>query len=735
MNILKRFIKREFKIHEDALLLWRKRIFFTIFLSAILIASLSYIPNVKISFQSGKWLNVFVYTITYLIGIIITFVEVIPFKLRAWSGLFLFYSVGLISMLTIGPVGSGRIVLFTFAILTCLLLGLKAAVIALILNVCTFFLVAWLLYGGYFEFPHLTDYTAAHWIANGLTFLFMSIVITVSLGVFVAVLEKNLKKEQSLTKELRLSNEQLERENKERRMAEESLRKSRERYRTLTNNLHVGIYRNTVGPEGKFLEANPAILKMFGLQNRDELFKINVSDLYQNPDERKSFEGKIRQKGFIRNEELKLKRKDGNHIICSVSAVAIKDEKGEVHYYDGVVEDITERKQLEAQIQQAQKMKAIGTLAGGVAHDLNNILSGIVSYPELILMDLPDESPLIEPIKTIEESGKRAAAIVQDLLTLARRGVSVSEVVNLNDIINEYLLSPQFEKLKSYHPNVEIESDLNSALLNTLGSPVHLSKTVMNIVSNAAEALPNGGKIQIKTNNQYVDSPITGYDDVKEGDYTVLTVSDNGIGIDPEEINRIFEPFYTKKIMGRSGTGLGMAVVWGTVKDHSGYIHVESDKGKGTTIELYFPVTRKSIKKDEISISWKHYKGDGQTILIVDDIREQREVAAKILTHLGYSTETVSSGEEACEFLESKSADLIVLDMIMQPGIDGLETYKRIISKCPQQKAIIASGFSETERVKEAQRLGAGRYVKKPYTIEKMGMAVKSELNKSQIAA
>ena len=398
--------------------------------------------------------------------------------------------------------------------------------------------------------------------------------------------------------------------------------------------------------------------------------------------------------------------------------------------------DITDRKkaeedkkELENRLLRAEKMEAIGTLAGGVAHDLNNVLSGLVSYPELLLMDIPEDSPLRAPIVSIKKSGERASTIVQDLLTLARRGVSVCEVVCLNDIIFEYLNSPQFQKLKSYHPHVEIESDLDTTLLNIAGSPIHLSKTIMNLVANAAEAMPDGGKIRIETRNKYIDLPIEGYDVVKEGDYVVLTVSDNGIGMTPEETNKIFEPFYTKKVMGRSGTGLGMAVVWGSVKDHKGYIHVKSDAGKGSTIKLYFPVTRKSAMEADVPVSIENYKGEGQSVLVVDDVEEQREIATKILTQLGYSVDTVSSGEKACEYFESKPADLMVLDMIMEPGIDGLETYKRIISRYPQQRAIIASGFSETERVKEVQRLGAGSYVKKPYTIEKIGMAVKTELS------
>jgi len=159
-----------------------------------------------------------------------------------------------------------------------------------------------------------------------------------------------------------------------------------------------------------------------------------------------------------------------------------------------------------------------------VAHDLNNILGGLVSYPDLLLMDLPEDSPLRNPVLTIKNSGQKAAAIVQDLLTLARRGVAVSEVANLNDMIADYLESPEHQKLKSFHPGVQFKTRFETDLLNTLASPVHLSKTVMNLISNAAEALPDGGKVTISTRNQYVDRPIRGYDNIREGDYVVLTV-------------------------------------------------------------------------------------------------------------------------------------------------------------------------------------------------------------------
>lgn len=390
-----------------------------------------------------------------------------------------------------------------------------------------------------------------------------------------------------------------------------------------------------------------------------------------------------------------------------------------------------QRERSEAQLRKIQKMEAIGTLAGGVAHDLNNILTGIVSYPDLLLMQLPKGSPLIDPILTIKKTGEKAAAIVQDLLTLARRGVVSNEVVNLNEMITDYLESPEHAKLTAFHQNVRVELNLDPDLFNILGSPVHLSKTIMNLVSNAAEAMPAGGFITISTETRYIDRPIGNYEQVNEGEYTIVSVADTGIGMTAEESERIFDPFYTKKTMGRSGTGLGMSVVWGTIKDHEGYIDVISTEGEGTTFVLYFPITRRQLIKEKLSLTLENHKGNGETILVVDDVKEQRDIAFMIFSQLGYTVTTVSSGEKAIEYMKDNSADLILLDMILDPGIDGLETYRSILELHPGQKAVIASGYSETDRVKEAQNIGAGQYIKKPYVFEKIATAVKTELSRT----
>ncbi len=389
-----------------------------------------------------------------------------------------------------------------------------------------------------------------------------------------------------------------------------------------------------------------------------------------------------------------------------------------------------EKEQLEVRLRRVEKMEAIGMLAGGVAHDLNNILSGLVSYPELLLHQMGPYDQMRKPVETIMKSGQRAATIVQDLLTLARRGVEVTEVINLNEIVGDYLASPEHEKILSFHPQVRVTTELSTDLMNIGGSPAHLTKALMNLVINAVEATKESGEITIATQNCYIDRPVKGYDVVKEGDYAALTITDTGIGISKEDMNHIFEPFYTKKKMGRSGTGLGMAVVWGAVKDHHGYIDFKSAQGEGSRFTLYFPVTRKSVEKRETR-SMEEYRGHGESVLVVDDVQEQREIASAILSELGYQVATVSSGEAAVAYLKAQAVDLLALDMIMDPGMDGLDTYREVIRLHPGQKAIVASGFSETDRIREVKRLGVSRMIKKPYTLEKIGLAVQATLQQA----
>jgi len=520
--------------------------------------------------------------------------------------------------------------------------------------------------------------------------------------------------------------------------ARKELRELEEKYRSIFNNVVEGIFQSTT--DGKFLTVNPALAKICGYASPEEMIAL-VNDishqLYAYPHQREKIMSILAKQERVDNFEIEILRKGGTILWASLNARAVYDNKGDICYYEGTFNDISERKRaegekqaLEQRLNRAEKMEALGTLAGGVAHDLNNVLGVVVGYAELALGDVDESSPLKRKLETVMTGGLKAAAIVDDLLTLARRGVSGSDILNLNKIIADFQKSPELEKLYTYHPSVKIKTDMDNDLLNISGSSVHLSKSLYNLISNAAEAISQGGNITIKTANQSLDKSIQGYENIHEGDYVVLSISDTGEGISETNLKHIFEPFYTKKRMGRSGTGLGLAVVWGTVKDHHGYINVESETGKGTTFILYFPVTREDIAAKAETVAISTYMGKGESILIVDDIKEQRDLAAVMLKSLNHSVTTVESGEDAVAYLKNHQVDLIILDMIMDPGMDGLDTYTSILNINPKQKAIIVSGYSESERVKSAKQLGAGAYVRKPYIKEKLGLAVRKELDR-----
>lgn len=420
-----------------------------------------------------------------------------------------------------------------------------------------------------------------------------------------------------------------------------------------------------------------------------------------------------------------------NHYSIAVSP--LKDKKGEFCGSVHIVRDISEQKKAEAErliaeekLQKAEKMEAIGLMAGGVAHDLNNILSGLVSYPELLLMQLSKDDSLYQPIKTIQKSGKRAAAVVADLLTVARGVATVKKTSSLNTLIKNYLSSPEGHNFTSLYPGVTIQLLLEKELWNIKCSPVHIEKVLMNLIGNAVESIASTGKVTISTTNQRFNPWESRLLSLDAGEYVVLKIQDTGSGIAKHDLERIFEPFYTKKVMGRSGTGLGLAVVWNTVRDHNGFIHVASDEN-GTTFTLYLSPCHKEVIEKDTSFNMASLEGSG-AILVVDDEKQQREIASQMLTMLGYTVHTVSSGEEAVSYCQTNGVDLVILDMLMEPGINGLATYQQIIEIYPEQKAIIASGFSENSSVMDAKALGVGAFIKKPYSIKQLGEAVMREL-------
>jgi signal transduction histidine kinase/ActR/RegA family two-component response regulator len=390
-----------------------------------------------------------------------------------------------------------------------------------------------------------------------------------------------------------------------------------------------------------------------------------------------------------------------------------------------------EREQLQNRLAQSRKMEALGLLAGGVAHDLNNILSGVLSYPDLILSELEPDSRLCRPIETIRESGRKAAAVVEDLVTVARGSAARFEVFDCNHLVARFLASGEVEQIRADHPGVDIAMALGPVGGLVVGSPVHLHKALLNLTLNAAEACRERGTVVIETALRTLDQPLSGFEEIPAGEWCLVSVQDDGPGVGRDELQRIFEPFYTRKTMGRSGSGLGLTVVWNAIKDHSGFVDVRV-MAPGTRFDLYLPRTQQSLDHDAKEAAVDDLLGDGETVLVVDDEPDQREIAGAMLRRLRYRPITVESGEAAVEWIAKHRADVVILDMVMDPGLSGRQTYQAILRHRSEQPAIIASGYSDTDDVRATLGMGAAELLKKPYSLVELGCALRTALGRSE---
>ncbi len=384
--------------------------------------------------------------------------------------------------------------------------------------------------------------------------------------------------------------------------------------------------------------------------------------------------------------------------------------------------DISETKRLRALESRAERLETAGTIAGQVAHDFNNLLAPLMAYPDLIREDLPKNHTVLAYVDQIEQAARKIADINQDLLTMGRRGHYNQEILNLNTIVYHVT-----SEINLNSGTLAFDLDLFDDLMDIMGGRAQIHRVISNLVANARDAMQDIGTITIKTENCYVDSESVQYSRVPMGEYVKLTISDTGCGIPDEIVNKIFDPFFTSKIADkRRGSGLGMSVVDAVVKDHNGYIDLATKVGEGTSFFIYFPVTRMS--KDHPHS--RDVKGGHERILIIDDDEVQRDVSSQILKTLGYEVETAENGESALRYIRKKQYDLLILDMIMPPGMNGAQTYRRVLEITPGQKAIIVSGFAETEHVLQAQKLGAGTFIRKPFNKHTIATAVRTELDR-----
>lgn len=685
-------------VNEDSLFAWQKHFFNRLFLLLLVLGILPWVLSCSTAVQTGEWRCLFFYSGVYLWVGGIVFFKTWLFPVRVWAGISVFYVLGGFSLFSLGQVSSAGLYFLCFSGFAALFSGAGGGVAALLLNIAT--LAAYGIYhgGGMSPGPFKGIAPQEEWMVILGTFSLLGAVLTLSLAVLIKVLENSSRGFSHLVKN------------------------TADIVWTLDHHFTV-------------LGINSSVHDTFGFL-QEELTGKPITHFI---DEKKieQFKHRVQREDNF-NYEAILHHKDGTPVHVEISGLKINCFSRGCTMYQGIIRNLSRKKareeeqdQLKKRLVQAEKYRAVGILAGSVAHDLNNILSGIATYPEVLLMDKDLPPQIVQGLTMIKDSGQKASDVVSDLLTISRGSGAEKEIININSILDRYTSAPDFEKIRETYQQVEIEILAEPELLNIKGSYIHIEKIIMNLFLNAVEEVAgrDGGRVFITTANRYIDAATPGQKDIVPGEYAVLSVIDNGSGIDENNLKKIFEPYFTKKEMGRSGTGLGLTVVWNAVQDHNGFINVISDK-KGTTFDLMFPAVRQEIPQKAAESSLEEIRGRGQTILVVDDLKDQQKIATSILGKLGYHAHAVDDGYAAVEFIKNNSTDLVVLDMLMAPSISGLNTYRMIKKIKPDQKAIIASGYSESEEVLMAQEMGAGSFVKKPYTILDMGIAVKEELEK-----
>ncbi len=501
----------------------------------------------------------------------------------------------------------------------------------------------------------------------------------------------------------------------ESRRTREELKASEARYRSYVDNAPDGIFISDA--EGNYIDVNKASAGLTGY-SREELLSMNIMDLV--PEEGRKFaERHFKEcvKYGKSSGSAPFTMKDGNERYWTVEAVKLSDDK-----FLGFVKDITEMKRLRDLKSRAERLETAGTIAGQVAHDFNNLLGPLTAYPDFIREMLPAGHEAHSYLNDIENAAIKIADINQDLLAMGRRGHYDQEILDLNQIVRHVVNDLNFNA-----DTIKTELILEENLFRIKGGKAQLHRILANLLANAKDALRDFGTITVKTENYYADDTSLAFGRVPIGEYVKLTVTDDGCGIPDDIRDKILDPFFTtKKADKKRGSGLGLSVVDAVMKDHRGYLDLSSKIGCGSSFYLYFPVTRDAEKESE---TLEEMKGC-ETLLVVDDDAVQREVSSRLLERQGYKVITAESGEEALKIVEKEKPDIVILDMVMSPGIDGTETYRRLIRINPGQKAILVSGFSETNRVKEAQKSGAGAFVKKPLTKQAIAAAVRRELDR-----
>jgi two-component system, cell cycle sensor histidine kinase and response regulator CckA len=511
----------------------------------------------------------------------------------------------------------------------------------------------------------------------------------------------------------------------ERKMIEDALRRSEAGFRSLVYNAPYGILRTK--PDGRIVQANPAMVRMLGYASEQETLALNMAkDVYRRPEERAEATAWTGKQDSVHGVELEWRRKDGSMFAVRCDTHVVMDSEGYLEFLETFVEDVTERREMELQLRQGQKMEAIGRLAGGIAHDFNNLLGVISGYAELVSEQIDPVGEVHNSVEQIRKAAERASALTRQLLAFSRQQVLETRILDLNLIVEDMVkMLPRL-----LGEDIELQASLDPGLGAVKADQSQIEQVLLNLAVNARDAMPGGGKLAIRTGRIRFDSDLAlKHPSMTPGDYVLLSVSDTGLGMDKQTQAHIFEPFFTTKERGR-GTGLGLATVYGFVKQIGGYVWVESEPGVGTTFEIYLPVAcEEKPQKGPVAATTASGRGEG-TVLLVEDEESLRTLTRSILEQGGYTVIEACNGMEAIEIAREAAGPihLLLTDMVM-PGMNGRAVAEKVEELHPGIRIAYMSGYTGFT-TREAASLN-GIIIAKPFTrnilLQKLSEALEFE--------
>jgi len=688
----------------DMLTLWRERILFVICFIAVVLGPIALIPSVILSFAESRWDVIILDTFAYAMAVVILTGRRFSLNIRSWCTWLVLYGLGTGLLFMLGSVGAGYIWLFGASVMAGALIGLRASVIALLMNLLTMVLVALFITYGHPSWVADPIHSTQRWLVMSVNFMLPNMFVTLTTALMLGGLQKALSKEMDMIK---------------------SVRESEERLRTAFQTSPDAITINRLA-DGAYVDVNHGFTTMMGY-DRAEVIGHTINDLkiWVNDETSQAFLKELKDTGGVNNREVPFMSKGGVSRTGLVSASLFDYEGGP--YVLSVIRDITALKTTELQLQQARKMEAIGILAGGIAHDFNNILQVIGGYIQLLMMKMNQDNPDQAKLAEVEKAVEHAAQLVRQLLTFSRKAEAKNVTLDLNAEIQSVarILKRTLPRMIDIHLHLGRDLDPINA------DPVQIEQILLNLATNAADAMPDGGTLMIASENiTPTDEYLNTHVGARTGKHVLLSVSDTGVGIPKDVIDHIFEPFFTTKEFGK-GTGLGLASVYGIVKSYNGYISCYSEVGQGTTFRLYLPAADvPAAGEAEKTPKIDRPKGGDETILLVDDEEAIRSFASEVLEGFGYRVLTGASGEEALEIAGAgnQTIALVILDLGM-PGMGGYKCLQEIRKLNPQIKILIASGYAMNGQMEKSLEMGATGYIGKPYQISKLLSTVREILD------